>query len=323
MKLIQAPEWLKTVGRAARYQVRLGLLRATAKPDLTRTLTIFGSRRSGTTWLFEMLMAPPGIAGIFEPFHPILVPEAGKRGLDDGRFIMPGTSFEHEDFVRRVLEGRVRNDFTLGRLRPLRALRPRHLLVKFVRANALLPWIVEAFPLPPAVFLIRHPCAVVASLIRLGGDWVEPKLPPFPAHLKSLEPFVQSLDTPEERCAAVWALENRVALGMIRPARVRIVSYERLYSAGPKELEPILSAWNLPTPKKQSVRFRHPSTTTQPCMYEKIRSGQGLGAWRDELGTARTERVLAVVRRFGFNAYSEEDMPDEQCLLSMVGRDRE
>jgi hypothetical protein len=275
--------------------------------------------------LFEMLMAIPESAGIFEPFHPVLVPEAGRRGLHEGRFVMPGADFEHADFVRRALEGGVRNEFTLGKLRLERAFRPRQFLVKFVRGNTLLPWIAEAFPLPPAALIIRHPGAVVASLLRLGGGWVEAKRPAVPEYLdrdSGVSDWVRSLSTPEEELALFWALENRVALGMTDPNRIRVVSYEHLYRRGVPALEPIFQAWNQPIPDGLDARFNRPSTTTQRRMHAKIEKGEAAVAWREELGAARVERVLSVVRRLGFDAYSHDDLPDEARLTALIGRDR-
>ncbi len=42
------------------------------------------------------------------------------------------------------------------------------LLVKFCRINRMLPWFAEQFDVRGIIFIIRHPCAVVNSMMRFG-----------------------------------------------------------------------------------------------------------------------------------------------------------
>ena len=39
-------------------------------------------------------------------------------------------------------------------------------IVKFCRANRMLPWMVEHLDIRPPIYLLRHPCAVVSSQLR-------------------------------------------------------------------------------------------------------------------------------------------------------------
>ncbi len=325
----RANDWLeqgKRVGRVGRKLARFGLLGLTAHDhDLRRTFVLAGARRSGTTWVMELLSTIPRTAVLFEPFNGEHVPEARERGFDRLPYVAPGTSFEHAGFVQRALEGRVRTEFTLGRCPTHRAIGPRRWLVKLVYANPVLAWMVDEYPIPPPAFLIRHPCAVVASYLRLGDRWVAqaaPELPAPLAHERGLADYVAGLERPEERSAAHWAMGNRIALGMLSPSRVRLLSYERLYSRGPDELAPVFEAWKVPMPDAVHARFGQLSTTTMSHSYGKFARGEVLTAWRTELGNERTRRILDVVHRFGFGAFTDAPEPDHEKIVGMIGMDR-
>ena len=133
-----------------------------------RVLILSSSPRSGSTLLAQVLAAIPETCVLFEPEDIRYVPEAKAaqftmRSYADAAKKWP----EGEAFLRRVFSGRVINKWTVGQMSIFDVL-AKKMIVKFVRAHRLLPWMCRTFNLVPPVFLIRHPCAVVASQLNYG-----------------------------------------------------------------------------------------------------------------------------------------------------------
>src|SRR5439155_17907235 len=110
-----------------------------------------------------------------------------------------------------ILSGRVRSIWTD---KYNRAHLPRKRLVKEVRGNLLLGWMHRNFPGMPIVLVLRHPCAVVSSQLKLPWNWhTDPEvfLSQDALMKDHLEPFREELTRvtdPFERHVLVWCIEN-------------------------------------------------------------------------------------------------------------------
>lgn len=160
-------------------------------------LIIAGSGRSGTTWVLDVLAKANNLRTIFEPLHPLGVPEsqpfANRYVKDDA------DKPELKRFMKNIFENKISSLWTNYRMLPedlkpsiknmtswdynysllsryktflIRFLKtPRwesqRLITKFIRANLMLGWLANNFNLR-IVFLVRHPGAVVASKIALS-----------------------------------------------------------------------------------------------------------------------------------------------------------
>ena len=82
--------------------------------DLSNTLVVAGSARTGTTWLAELVSTCPRSALIFEPLHPLRVPQAAAAGFRGGKnFLEPDEAWpEGEEFLKMALRGKIRNRWT-------------------------------------------------------------------------------------------------------------------------------------------------------------------------------------------------------------------
>ena len=281
-------------------------------------LVIAGHPRSGTTWLADMCAARAGTSILFEPLCPVSVPPARAVGMDRLRYCRPQAPWpEGERFFRRVLQGRLLNPWTVGINSWSRLLHTRRWVVKLVRGNGILHWLGNTFPIRRPVLLIRHPCAVVASQIRLK-PWADPGSPATPANLAAFPqfaPVLQRLRTPEECLAGRWCMANHAALFSPRPHLWRVQSYEKLLLDPATELESIFGDWGLPVPDGAMDRMRIPSRTT----YSDSRPGDvqaHLVRWRSILYPGQIRRILAVVDAFGFDFYSNQPEPDYQRLAA-------
>ena len=289
-----------------------GLLQVTAarRHDLSRTLVIAGSARSGTTWLAELISMVPRTAFLFEPLNLDKHPEGQAAGFDWCTYFRPGDDRPAaEAFLRRALSGQVRSTWTTKRIPLRRAMRPRNWVVKFIRVNMLLEWMVKRFPIPTPLFVIRHPCAVVSSIMGYE-HWQPPELSRrFLAEHPHFQKFVNGLATVEELRAAQWCLENYVPLSIPQPRPIHVVSYEELVRGGEGRLAEVFRLWELPVPDAARRRMRRPSTTTAPASH-LCQGGDPLAGWRDRLESAQVDRILRVIERFGLDFYTDALEPD-------------
>ena len=170
-------------------------------------IVVAGSGRSGTTWVLDAIARANGFRTIFEPLHPLLVPEAAPFA---NQYISENTSRpELESFISRVFSGQIQGLWVDRRINPV-TLYPSHFLetlnvsnkgfsidstkrylgywkkmvgqyfyyrhqttlnhciVKFIRANLMLGWLKNRFDVK-IIFLMRHPGAVVESKLRSGS----------------------------------------------------------------------------------------------------------------------------------------------------------
>jgi len=187
------------------------------------------------------------------------------------------------------------------------------LVVKFVRANMLLRWMVDTFGLERCILLMRHPCAVVASQLQ-GRSWVaqgRPKVPELFARYPRIAAVVDKLDTPEEMLAAHWAIETLAPLITSRPYPWRLISYEELVLGGPDAFRDLIASVNLRVPAGLDKIVEKPSATTWRWQRQKRKGGVArLEGWRAALSAEQIRRILDTVYALGVDFYSEAVEPD-------------
>lgn len=215
------------------------------KYDLRDTIVVAGTPRSGTTWMAEVLSAKSGYTVIFEPLHPIWFPEAARSGFKARTYVPPGkTWISGENYLKRVLSGKVVSTRFEGAEKYRNSFLSHKLIVKFVRANRLLPWLSEKFDVRKIILLIRHPCAVIASQLRSGyygyndiyfGTDVCPKKEIIIGEAERIKSIdvntikkIEKIKTQEEVLAAVWCLDNFVPISSNQKNRWLMVPYEKL-----------------------------------------------------------------------------------------------
>ena len=266
--------------------------------DLTGTVLLCGSGRSGTTWIEGVINHAGDHRILFEPFHPEKVPEVAhfvnrqylRPDADDPRYLEP---------ARAILEGRVGGRWIDAMNRKVLV---RRRVVKDIRANLLLPWIHRHFPQVPIVFLVRHPCAVASSRRKLNWgdhrsdllgqpDLVEDWLAP---HVELLE----SLTDPFEIHVATWCVENLVPLRGLGSERMHLASYERFCC------EPEAEALRLFTYLRRPATPRLMRALERPSALARSESAVHTGAsmteeWRAHVSEAEEARALELVEAFG------------------------
>ena len=293
------------------------------------------SRRSGSTWLMEILAAEPGVTFVNEPFHPSMLNGGGlTTGLES---VLPQPECKVVG-VPRGLESEYHahvTDFDSTRIRgPYNPLSPhfeyaaRKRVLKVVHATAISDWMVEELPRYRYVYLIRHPIPSALSLERNC-------LPRARAHLLSpafrdrfLTPELQELTrrildegTVIERWVLEWCLDNivpwRTFVG--HQDRGLVVSYEELLLNPAGTVQRIAEFAEIPLSQRgeeQVDRLSASAENKKRRMDPKSRLDQ-LGHWRESVDSDVEERVFRIVQEFGIDAYEAGRLlPRDEYLLS-------
>ncbi|MCG2776105.1 MAG: hypothetical protein L6406_10540 [Desulfobacterales bacterium] len=188
------------------YRIILGLKRGSF--SASDTILISGARRSGTTWLSELLCASQDYCVVFEPI--VLWRKYGvvpRGGCAD--YISPESDWPMgKELFGKLFEGRSVHPHAFGQNSLMDLIRCTSLVIKSVNTNKLMPWLSANFKLRGMILIFRHPCAVVASLKKhlpkplqqvsiTHQRYVEQNLP----HLSG---YITGLKTQEEIHAAGW-----------------------------------------------------------------------------------------------------------------------
>jgi len=139
--------------------------------DVENTIVVACTGRGGSTWLAQIIASLPRHHLLWEQLHWRTNPECQEYGFGEPIYLTKERAMpEQERFVRRILTGQtLPSAINSSRyFEPWDLVRVRAYVAKFVTANMLLPWMVETFGVQ-AVFMIRHPCAVVASQMAYGN----------------------------------------------------------------------------------------------------------------------------------------------------------
>jgi len=261
------------------------------------------------------------------------VPTGGTQGEHPATYLSPRDDHgEWQTFFGRLFNGEISNCWTRQdwhhagmhswRLVPPR-LRPRiasfkerlhrrsaqHCVMKDIRANLLLAWLSRRFPVR-VIYLLRHPCAVVASRLRLQWSDVLDEVVAQPAlvadFLRPHRQLIQSMTTPLQRMTAHWCIENLVPLTQLAAGADWItVRYEECL-ASPQAVfgglfERLDLSPSVATPAKMAGLVSTPS----------VNAGR-MRSWHDPLTEAEGSEVLDICGRFGVTLYGRELAPPRE-----------
>lgn len=322
-----------------------GLACRFAACDIEDTIVVTGQARSGTTWLAEMLRSLPGYKCINEPLSTGSNPEVGRHGFDGRNCLKPGDQMpELEAYMEQILTGqmykswlwRFEADGATGQL--AEQLSNRKLIVKFIRAQRMVQWLLDRFDVRGAVHIIRHPCAVVASMREMkwyrqeklrefhGDSMVDQVIiSPIPDAVRSkFAPILQRIETNEEVLAARWCLDHYFLFqhnareGNGHPWT--LTSYERLLTEAEQELERILGGFGEEVPDQMRKQFDVPSSSAANSL-ETDRIQHQLSKWKEKLDPDQIGRVLQIVDDFGLDFYTDDLHPDYDRLMQFQWKD--
>lgn len=292
--------------------------------DVEDTIVISGSPRSGTTWLMELLQQLPGYTTLFEPFHHKWFPETEKRGFSLRPYIPQGQGDEAmEEYLEDVFSGCVCSknpQYRFSLDNTWKRLKADKLVVKFVRANRLIPWMLERFNVRAIVYMVRHPCATIASQLRTSytGYDIYKVVPDREEILFDAEKIgldsetmyqIKDLKSDEELLAAAWAMDQIVPL-RDNKSKIYLLSYESLFKNNEKELKKILSFLEeMEYYEKMLSKINRPSIVSGDLMDDGIKSK--LSSWKKELSEEQIEKIRKTLVKFSI--YFDEE---KYCIMN-------
>jgi hypothetical protein len=197
---------------------------------------------------------------------------------------------------------------------------PKRYLVKEIRANLMLGYVHDHFH-PRIIYLSRHPCAVVASRVRLGWrvdldnllsqeQLVEDHLSPW------VERIERAKTNPVASHAIWWAVESRIA-GLHLSARHHCHAYyEHLLARPEASLRDVLSWLGLDPGGIPESRIGRDSHTTwrESHPNDRQEAEQRLSSWKGQLSRDDQREILDWAYRLDVTCYTDEVLPVSSAL---------
>ena len=296
-----------------------------SKPSkIEETILLFGVPRGGTTWLLNIFSTLDNYKPIHEPFNKYWFPINYKK-ISGRPYIQTEDKNELiKNYLTKIFSNQIASLNPASRQNNYFS---KKILVKFIRANRLMPWISKNFITRSMFLLIRHPCAVISSQIESGirGYFTKKEIPlnkkivmadflkiPLIRNNKRLMNKLYKMKTQEELLAAIWCVDTLIPLAVPDPKPWSIVIYEKLVLNWEDELRKIFSYLNEPVPKKAYEKILIPSRTTKDAAY--IGTNKQLSKWKKNLTESQIEQILNILELFDIDFYSRDIEPDYQKL---------
>lgn len=298
--------------------------RILSKHKIESNILVFGVARSGTTWLAELFALDDRTAFIWEPFT-VTTEGFRLKSLNETDFTylqyIPADAKwpEIKAFFRQLLSGKLLTFDLLKFNSVSKIISAQGFSIKFIRSTMLLPWLVNTFELPPPVYVIRHPLAVVSSMLRYPGFKGFSKYYIYRNRFNDIlvekyGDILDSLKTPEENLAAKWCIENLVPLSSPYNNKKWItVSYEKLLIDSEEEVLRIFRKLNKKPPVGIYDKIKKPSRTTN-LDSPILKNGDQIQCWRKFLSSSQVKLIMDTVKKFGINIYDEGPEPDYDIL---------
>jgi len=311
---------------------------------------IVGSGRSGTTWIQDVIAESACLKPVYEALQPFAV-----KGADQfaNRVILENEEApELREFMDQVFSGKLNSIWSKYRILPYRLVpwktndgpsvgvrvvyrtyrqlfrniskyhesqkrtRP---VIKLIRANLMLGWLLRNYQLR-ILYVLRHPCAVIASKLTAGGEsWaIDQRYQQDLLRRYREDPVINtgvmygnddllsSAVNPVVRHAVIWCIENASTLKEARRLGCCIAYYEQLTNDGIEEWRRIFHELNLDAePKVSSIRM--PSEQAGPERQGSYFDNDKYARWQSLLSKDELTEIQHVLDRFQVNCYHTDD----------------
>ncbi len=274
--------------------------------DPRHTVLLFGSPRSGTTWMADCLNAALHARFMFEPFHRrVLTPLGFPEGL---LYLPPEVEYpEARQLAEKVFTGRLRNHWVDAQNRCFYS---SNRLIKDVSINLSAKWLLNSYPHVKTVYIIRHPFATALSQKKMGWTVnIQHLLADKNLQrdfLGSLDPMICSCNTDFDRRILLWCVEQIVPLTQLAPQDVQVVFYEDLRKHPEQELKRLCHGLGCTYSNRCRAFFQRPSFTSRRD------SGRVSGKVEnpaDELTSGEKEKARELLKAFGLDRLYDNGRP--------------
>jgi hypothetical protein len=283
--------------------------------QLSDSVFLASSGRSGSTWLSDILASNGRIRVINEPLKPDRVKLA--RDFEPmGTYLRTDDSApKYREAIDKILTGRIRGRFVDVWNQSRRS---HGRLIKETRGTNLLPWLAVNYPSLPIIYLIRHPIAVASSGIQVGwGNELEYFLNQPDLVADHLAPFLSLVPEPTPLLARVlqWCFENYVPTRQLSPDSALVVFYEDLVLYPERELKRLGvylrshgdGSWRTWAPDMSSIRRPSRMSFRQALPSEPL---EWVDAWKREVPKELQHTAMEIVQSFALDdMYGDSVLP--------------
>src|SRR5579863_2499993 len=253
------PAWRRARPVAANLRRLIAGAFIDAGGNTAEAILLAGTQRSGTTWIADVIDYDGRYRYMYEPFNARRVPLAA--AFPYGTYLRPDdVESEHVNPARAILSGRMRHPAVDRTFR-----RPyyRRRLIKETYANLFLAWLHARFPDVRIALLLRHPCAVAASKVRLGWASMLPELREQPQliadHLAPFSSVIDSAADAFEEHIVNWCIQTYVPLRQLKGRGVHVCFYEEFCGDGRAAAERLFSYFGRPIDERVTRALATPS----------------------------------------------------------------
>lgn len=274
------------------------------------TTFLAGTGRSGTTWVTNIINYRNNYRYIFEPFNPYRVKIC--QNFKYRQYLRPnnrGRDFLNPAFA--ILTGRVKgvwmdshNTCFISNKR----------LIKDIRANHILKWIHDNFLEVRLILLLRHPCAVASSKLKLvWGTHLEEFLSQEDLMEDFLYPFkgeIENANSVFEKHIFLWCIENYVPLKQFRSDDIHLAFYENFCECPEYEIDRLFSFLGETYDKRIFEMLDKPSS--QIRNHSALISGENLvNGWKKSITADQIRRSNEILSLFGLEGiYDHNSIPN-------------
>jgi len=266
------------------------------------------SGRSGSTWLAGLLASPFRYRLLFEPFHPEHV--AGAELVADHFFTPQAIPEEAGKFIHRALTDQIDSDWIAqSSNRRFNMHRwhwwPKVRIIKCIRGNLLIPSLRKLYRDLPIIVLVRHPGAVIESMLRVNFPWtfdlstLMAQESFFKTYHLSRNRFDDFLQDPVGKLTIRWLIENLYLFDHAEKLGIKLLFYEDLISDPVGEITHLCEEFGLEVYEHLAEKVNKPSYTTHPR--SPVKKGEiNSRAWRTRLPEDDVRKIESILESFNF-----------------------
>lgn len=303
-----------------------------------KDIFIFATRRSGSTWLMDIIHSQSGIKYCDQPldlghwnFHKHNLPE-----MQNSKFIYLDLNEERivENYFSRILNGKIQVQQSWNIFRKDYSFFSNRSVVKICNGHSLIDWFEQALGIQ-VIYLIRHPIPTALSIMQRGWkdsvdaflnneffceNYLDSQSLGFAKDIKARGTEIQIL-------VLEWCLENLIPLRLLKEGAKRdwiVITYEGLVVSADRIIDMLFDQLDLECKDDMLRKVFEPSRTTQNDSKRYIEDGSKehiINRWRDKVSCEEEQAVFKILGRLDIDAYGfGNPMPKEWILeLSVPG----
>ncbi|GJQ57451.1 MAG: hypothetical protein D8M57_15510 [Candidatus Scalindua sp. AMX11] len=305
--------YIKKIGKKIKDRIYIDL-----NKNYHNTVFLAGTGRGGTTWVSNIINYNNEYRYMFEPFHSGKVDSC--RNFRYRQYLRPDDrDSKFIESAKLILSGKVKDPWIDSKNKKFISSKR---LIKDIRASHFLKWIYANFPGIPIILLLRHPCAVVHSKLKL--NW-ESHLGEFLSQDELLEDFLNPfkdaiVDTNSmfEKLIFQWCIEYYVPLKQFNKGEIHLAFYEGFCENPRDEIERLFSFLGKNFDDKVLLNIKTPSALSRK--FSAIVTGRNLiDSWRGNITKEQIRRAVEILAMFGLDRiYTEDSMPDIENTYKLL-----